>query len=133
MSDLTAHSSEHHTARTSDLVRKRFQNPLLQHPSLTLDEEGMIVDMSNSALPLLEYTSPENIRTSFFSLVHSKNLYQVMRDVADMACYGKNHATWLLRLRTGKGRWRWYKITAKNELSKNQRRIVLTLRDVHEW
>lgn len=114
-------------------VRKRFLNPLLQLPTLTLDGEGTITDASPSALRLLEHRSRDGLGPSFFSHVHGKNLYQVMRDVADMVCYGKAQASWLLRLRTGQGRWRWYKVTAKNHLDAPERHIQLTLRDVHEW
>lgn len=114
-------------------ARKRFQNPLLQQPSMTLDEEGNITDATSSALRLLEHRGRDGLAPCFFSLVHGKNLYQVMRDVADMVCHGKASASWLLRLRTGNGRWRWYRVAARNHLKSPQREIQLTIRDVHEW
>lgn len=120
-------------AGDSVAARKRFQNPLLQQPVVVLDEEGSIVDISASALRLLEFRRRNGMAPCFFSHVHGKNLYQVMRDVADMVCYGKHSASWLLRLRTGTGRWRWYRVTARNRLSGSEKRIELTLRDVHDW
>ena len=93
---------EHYTMR-----RKRFQGPLLEQPTLKLDEEGSILEISTTALRMLEHTQKSDaLKSCFFSLVHGKNLYQVMRDVADMVCYGKSRASWLLRLETGMSRWR---------------------------
>ena len=54
-----------------------------------------------------------------------------MRDLADMVCRGKGQASWLVRLRTGQNRWRWYVASAKNELNQIQQAIVVHLRDVH--
>ena len=46
--------------------------------------------------------------------MHEKDLYRVMRDVAEMVCHGKKQAWWQLRMRTGRGRWRWFKMLAHN-------------------
>ena len=56
-----------------------------------------------------------------------------MRDVADMVCYGKKNASWLLRLRTGRGRWRWYKAEATNHLSDTEPSIQVYLSDLNGW
>jgi len=114
-----------------DLDRKRFQELIQQQtPQLILNAEGMIQQLNEAARRLLEYPPDRVVRPSFFSHVHQKNLYQVMRDVADMVCYGKSQATWLLRLRTGKDRWRWYRVSVDNRLQQPDGTLILTLRDL---
>ena len=111
--------------------RKRFQegiNPLL--PVVVLDEKGTIQHLTHPARRLLEYQPHQRVEPSFFAHIHNKNLYQVMRDVADMVCYGKTKASWMMRLNTGLGRWRWYKATAHNGLTKPTAHITIILRDV---
>ena len=76
---------------------------------------------------LLEYGPEDEIEPCFFSLVHSKNQYQVMRDVADMIVHGKHAATWFLRLRTGRKRWQWYRAYAINELNQPAEAICVRL------
>lgn len=111
--------------------RKRFQDPATQHlPRIVLDESGAICDFTLPARRLLEYRANEPLNTSFFSLVHGKNLYQVMRDVADMVCYGREEASWLLRLRTGQGRWRWYRAHVHNKLDGPEGALCISLRDL---
>jgi hypothetical protein len=120
--------------RSFPLARKRFQNPILETPRIVLEEDGSILEVTPSALRLLDYRSQAAMSPSFFSHVHGKNLYQVMRDVADMVCYGKPKASWLLRLRTGgEGRWRWFKVNATCSTDEPERTIELTLRDVSDW
>ena len=112
--------------------RKRFQESDLFHlPLVTLDAEGTIEHLTPAARRVLEYRLDQPMQPCFFSHVHSKNLHQIMRDLADMVCRGKGHASWLVRLRTGQNRWRWYVASAKNELSQSQKAIVVHLRDVH--
>lgn len=114
-------------------TRKRFQHPLLGAPSMILNEEGTIEEASPAALKMLNLPASITENMSFFSLVHGKNLYQVMRDVADMVCYGKAKASWLLRMRTGEGRWRWYKVTASCRDEDSERLIHVVLKDVDDW
>ena len=114
-------------------IRKRFQKPQEAGATLAITPDGSLSDLSPAARYLLEYKSDQSIEPCFFSHVHGRNLYQVMRDVADMVCYGKSSASWLLRLRTGQGRWRWYKAVAKNHLSAGTGTIAVTLRDLHEF
>jgi PAS domain S-box-containing protein len=121
------------TSKSQAFFRKRFQNPIVDSPAIILNEDGTIKEASPSALRLLDYSAAATISPSFFSLVHGKNLYQVMRDVADMVCYGKARATWLLRLRTGEGRWRWYKVNATCDDQGSDRTILLSLKDVSDW
>lgn len=112
---------------------KRFQPVLAPHVSaLVLDAEGTIRHLTPAARRMLEYRYDQDIDACFFGLVHGRNLYQVMRDVADMVCYGKAQASWLLRLRTGQGRWQWFKATVKNHLNQPEASIVINLRDLHE-
>lgn len=121
-------------AKNFTLSRKRFQELVTPHtPALILDAEGSIQHATPAARQILEYKSAQPLTTCFFSHVHGKNLYQVMRDVADMVCYGKTSASWLLRLRTGQARWRWYKATVQNRLDRTESAIVITLQDLHDW
>lgn len=108
---------------------KRFQNDVVPHlPVLTLDREGNIRTLTRAARQALEYSSDEALSTSFFSLVHKRNMGRVMRDLAHMVCRGKQRAQWLLRLRTGNDRWRWYRATAENSLGSGDDRILVRLR-----
>ncbi len=111
--------------------RKRFQEVIPPLTSaLVLDQEGNIRHITPAARRLLEYKAHQSVKASFFAHIHSSNLYQVMRDVADMVCYGKAKASWLIRLRTGKNRWRWYKANAQNLLKAPAGAIAIYLRDL---
>ncbi len=111
--------------------RKRFRDDIPPHTSaLVLDEKGNICHITPAARHLLEHRPDQPIKANFFKLIHSSNLYQVMRDVADMVCYGKAKASWLIRLRTGKNRWRWYKANAQNDLRAPARAITVYLREL---
>lgn len=115
-------------------ARKRFQEtPTLQGPVLALNGEGTLLYASSAARTLLEYRPDQTIEPCFFAHVHGRNHYQVMRDVADMVCYGRQSATWLLRLRTGQGQWRWYKAHVRNELGHDRNAIVIHLSDLYDW
>jgi len=112
---------------------KRFRETFPPHlPALVLDAEGTIRHLTPAARRMLEYKGDQLVDSCFFAHVHSKHLYQVMRDVADMVCYGKAHASWLVRLKTGQGRWQWFKAIVSNELSGPDAAITITLRDVHD-
>jgi hypothetical protein len=114
------------------LDRKRFQEALPPHvPTMVVNSEGLVEFITAAGRHLLEYRPDQSMEPCFFSMVHAKNLYQVMRDVADMVCHGKPKATWLVRLRTGQGRWRWYNAAVRNDLRNSA--ILITLRDMHEW
>ncbi len=109
--------------------RKRFQ--AVDHiPTILLSGDGTIQHMTPSARRLLEYSSEKSPPSCFFSHVHARNMYQVMRDVADMVCYGKPKANWLLRLRTGRGRWQWVRAVVTNELNDPMRAIRVVLSDL---
>lgn len=119
-------------AKKFDATWKRFRNILTPHvPTLVLDAEGTIQYMTPAARRMLEYRAEQRVESCFFSHVHGRNLYQVMRDVADMVCYGKGQATWLLRLRTGQNRWQWFQAMTSNHLNAPEQVITIVLRDPH--
>ena len=97
-------------------------------PVLTLDREGTIQDSNEPARRALEYSSEDSIDPCFFSHVHGRNLQRVMRDLAHMVSHRKQRARWLLRLRTGNRRWRWYRLAARNHLDENDGAIRVRLR-----
>lgn len=110
---------------------KRFQSiEDLVFPVLTIDAEGTIQHISKAARRLLEYPPDAELTSCFFAHIHGKNLYRVMQDVAHMVCYRQQQATWLLRLRTGHGRWRWYRAAAYNLLHEADDHILVRLAEV---
>lgn len=113
--------------------RKRFQDGVEPHSAaLVLDAEGTIQHITPAARRLLEYRHDDDLPPCFFSHVHGRNMYQVMRDVADMVCYGKPRATWLLRMRTGRGRWQWVRATVSNLLQGDVPAIKVVVSDLQE-
>lgn len=114
--------------------RKRFHDVVTPHvPALVLDGEGTIRHLTEAARRLLKYAADRPFDPCFFSHVHGRNLRQVMHDVADMVRYGKMQASWLLRLRTGQGHWRWFKATAARQSDASETAIVVYLRDLYNW
>jgi PAS fold. len=97
-------------------------------PVLALDREGTIQYSNKPARRALEYSSDASIEPCFFSHVHGRNLQRVMRDLAHMVSHRKKRARWLLRLRTGNGRWRWYRAIARNHLDHSDAVIQVHLR-----
>lgn len=113
----------------SSRLRKRFQAESLPHiPILTLDREGNIQTLTRAARQALEYASDTSLDESFFSHVHKRNMSRVMRDLADMVARGKQRTQWLLRLRTGNKRWRWYRASVQNRLGRREDHISVRLR-----
>lgn len=110
---------------------KRFrsaENPLV--PLLAIDAEGTIQHASKAARRMLEYAPDDSLSPYFFSHIHGKNLYRVMQDVAHMVCCGLQQTSWLLRLRTGRKRWRWYRATVRNRLYGAEQKILVYLAEV---
>ncbi len=105
--------------------RKRFQNPGMA--TIVLGADGTVQSLSAPARQILEYGKDQLVEHSFFSMIHGRQLYQVMRDVADMVCHGKNRATWLVRLRTKKGRWKWFKADVFNRLDQTSSSLDIIL------
>lgn len=90
--------------------------PAPPEPQLVLDREGAIQDLNEGARDVLDYSEDEIIEANFFSHVHGRNLRRVMRDLAQMVSCNRQRARWLLRLRTGSDRWRWYRVSVLNRL-----------------
>ncbi len=114
------------------LSRKRFQDAEKHRSAIILDAEGTIRHITPAARRLLEYRHDDDLPPCFFSHVHGRNMYQVMRDVADMVCYGKPRASWLLRMRTGRGRWQWVRATVTNKLESDVPTIQVIVSDLQE-
>jgi PAS domain S-box-containing protein len=114
---------------------KRFQDPAtaraatpFDHPALPLlglDADGTLRHVSPAARALLGYGSDEAVPSYFFTHVHPRHLHQVMHDLAHMAAHRQARAAWLLRLRTGRGRWRWYQATVRNRLAHDADRCIV--------
>jgi hypothetical protein len=76
---------------------------------------------------LLEFDAEQQVERNFFSHVHSRNQYRVMRDVASLLLFEKNTCSWLLRMRSGRGRWLWFYASAQCEQGIDSPRIGITL------
>lgn len=83
--------------------------------------------LSPVARALLEYVPDQRVETNFFSHVHSRNQYRVMRDVASLLVFEKDRCEWLLRLRSGRGRWLWFQASARCEKTDDQTQIGVWL------
>ena len=92
-----------------------------------------MLHLTPRARQLLEYKPDQPVEPYFLSHIHGRNLRQVMRDLADMVKYGKSKASWLVQMRTGKGRWRWYKALAKRKQQHGDPVILVRLRDLYQW
>lgn len=97
-------------------------------PLIELNRKGDIERMNGGARRALEYASNDTVDPCFFSHVHARNLWRVMRDVAYMVSQKMQRARWLVRLRTGTGRWRWYRGMVENHLYGPPTRIQVLLR-----
>lgn len=86
-------------------------------PRLTLDTDGRIQSVSPAARKALEYAPDATPEPNFFSHVAACSLGRVLRDLGRMVNGDRRRAQWLVRLRTGTGRWRWYRTEVENELS----------------
>lgn len=123
---LEAPSTSRSTLFSPD--RKRFQAiESYLVPVLTLDAEGNVQHLSPAARRLLEYGPEAKVDECFFTHVHGKNLYRVMQDIAHMVCFRLEKTSWLLRMQTGRGRYRWYKATVHNRLDAPAGHIAVML------
>lgn len=102
-------------------------------PMLVLSPDGHVKHMTSAARRLLQYGPDQEFDAYFFTHVHGKNLHRVMRDLAAMVKRGSEQASWLLRLRTGRDRWRWYRAEAINRLSLATPAVTVHLSDLHDW
>ena len=98
--------------------RKRFQKlERTVSPVMALDRNGTIRATTRAARQLLENRADASHEGSIFAHVHAKHQDRIMHDLADLVCRGKQRARWLVRMRTGNGRWRWYRVSAYNHLA----------------
>lgn len=110
---------------------KRFQNgPDAPLPLLALDDQANIVDLTPAARALLGYAPDTSLDACFFTHVHGRNLQVVMRDLAHMLCQRKRQASWLLRMRTGSGRWRWFRAAVRALPDAATARVLVRLRKI---
>lgn len=97
---------------------------------LVLDEAAQIRYISRVARRLLDLGSTPLDGGSFFDRVHPDHLNRVKWDPVQMTIRGKQRVSWLLRLKTGLGSWRWFKLQAVNCLTDHEQKgIVLCLRE----
>lgn len=95
---------------------------------VVLDVKGTIQHITGPARRMLDLGSRTVTGQRFFPRVHPDHLNRVMWDLAEMAVRGRQHATWLLRLKTGLGPWQWFKLEATHRLTRNEgARIILRL------
>lgn len=97
-------------------------------PMLRLDDEGTIQSITERGRQVLEYSEGKSIDPNFFSHVRGQNLRRVMRDLAQMVTQAKQRAQWLVRLRTGNHRWRWYRLVVENHLDQTDGSIRVLVR-----
>lgn len=127
-------------------IWKRFQDErdVAPFPLLVLDASATIRQITPSACRLLHHTQDALNNKHFLSMVHGRNMQRVMHDLAHLVHRRMQTASWLLRLRTGTGRWRWYRAlvrvstraaseananrTASSDSTGNQPRLFIRLR-----
>jgi PAS domain S-box-containing protein len=110
---------------------KRFQDGAnAPVPLLALDKKANIVELTNAARALLGYEPNATLDDCFFTHVHGRNLQVVMRDLAHMMCQRKRQASWLLRMRTRNGRWRWFRAAVQALPESSGPNILVRLRTV---
>lgn len=123
LDDVTVAGGDRRAARMVEAVSE-------QAPEVLVDADGLILHATRAARHLLGDDDGLLARSSFFSLVHQKNLYRVIRDVAEMVCHGKPQAQWFLRLRNGHERWSWFQVYVHNELDGDAEALRVFLREV---
>ena len=110
---------------------KRFQDEASAPvPLLALDEKANIVELTNAARALLGYEPNATLDDCFFTHIHGRNLQVVMRDLAHMMCHRKRQASWLLRMRTQNGRWRWFRAVVQALPESSGPAVLVRLRTV---
>lgn len=97
-------------------------------PLLILDENGTIQEVTASAQRILCHSPESSLDPNFFTHVHGQNLRRVMQDLAYMVSRQKQRAHWLLRLRTGNRRWRWFRAIAEKHLDHSAGAVRVLLR-----
>lgn len=116
----------------SESFWKRFRKGVddFPVPVIALDDAGAIQALSLVARRMLGYRRNDEIEPYFFTHVHGQNMHRVMRDLAHMVNAHTRRSSWLLRLQTRAGRWRWFRVEAVNRLRALEQCIVLRMRSV---
>lgn len=127
---LLSEVEQHRTQDPSQLPASSDTPPHV--PLLILDENGVIQEFTEGARRILEHSSGSAVDPNFFSHVHGQNLRRVMQDLAHMVSHRKQSAQWLLRLRTGRQRWRWCRAVAENHLDHPEGTIRVLLRPLSD-
>ena len=114
----------------SDAFWKRFQKGIddFPVPVISVDGGGTVNGLSVPARRMLGYSASDDIDPYFFTHVHGQNMHRVMRDLAHMVNAHTRRTSWLVRLQTRSGRWRWFRIDVVNRLQAPEQCIVLRLR-----
>lgn len=86
-------------------------------PCLDLSPGGTIQRGNEAAQRMLKDLSGDPVGANLFAYVHNGNLRRLLRDVDRMRDRTLEEAQWILGLRFGNDRWRWYRIVARNRLS----------------
>lgn len=119
------------SSRTEHAAKQHAKDHPLVLPTVELDAEATIRNISPAARRILEYRPDQPIDSSFLAHVHQRHLFRVMQDLAHMVSYYLQRASWLLRLKTGRGRHRWYRAEVQNCLQESAGRIVIVLKTFH--
>ena len=95
---------------------------------MILGANGEIKHITKDARDVLGYYPSQRIERSFFQLVHDDHRLRVMWDLAEMVGRHRQHAEWLVRIKTGIGMWTWWRVQASNQLHQSgPSGVVLTL------
>lgn len=94
---------------------------------LVLDDEGIVEKATEFARRLLDLGPQSLTGRSFFRRVHPDDRPRILWKLSEIASQGAQHAPSLLRLKTGLGPWRWFKLAARLPQSDEDGQIVLRL------
>lgn len=90
-------------------------------PHILVDDKGTIQHVSDGARELLDLGSRSLTGEPFFGRVHPRQLKPVLHDLTEMTARDKQWATRLVRLKTGLGPWRWFRVEVENRLGRSDR------------
>lgn len=110
---LNIRSPQHTTGNPSSRVRRN-------DAVMLVNEDGMIERVSEGTCRLLESDARSLTGQTLLRRVHPRAVHRVRHDLAQMVGREKQHADWLLRLKTGLGPWQWFKVEAKNRLNRTE-------------
>lgn len=97
-------------------------------PRIEVNRNGDIEQINGGARRALEYSSDAPIQSCFFSHIHEHSLERVMRELAQLIEQKIQRTRWLLQLRTGAKRYRWFRAQAESVLHKSTIGVRVLLR-----